>query len=232
MARAIKKASLPMTPAALDLDALEALQADRLRALQANIPGNMSIWLLNANAAFDEAIRKAAPALIAAARERDRLVTKPKVACPIALEHDHWICSAGICDVCQDDLRKQIGIRDTEITRLREAFSIENEAICQVLGKVLGYPWFKDDPANFPDATEADGVCVGEHVAISLADEAAARITRLREALEAAEERFDWLSGQGGTDEVIEFVEISLARTRAALGRGVSDETEVGCLRE
>lgn len=69
-----------------------------------------------------------------------------------------------------------------------EACSRENEDISQVLGKVLGYPWFKDDRANFPDATESDGVCVGEHVAISLADEAAAKITRLRQALEAADE--------------------------------------------
>lgn len=47
----------------------------------------------------------------------------------------------------------------------------------QVLGKALGYPWYKDDPKNFPDATEADGVCVGDHVPGSIAAEAADRLT-------------------------------------------------------
>jgi hypothetical protein len=69
------------------------------------------------------------------------------------------------------------------IERLRAACSRQNEEICQVLGKALGYPWFKDDPANFPDATEEHGVCVGDHVAESLADEAAKRIERLERAL-------------------------------------------------
>jgi hypothetical protein len=43
----------------------------------------------------------------------------------------------------------------------------------QILGKALGYPWFKDDQENFPGATEADGVCIGEHVTESIAQEAA-----------------------------------------------------------
>lgn len=64
----------------------------------------------------------------------------------------------------------------TENERLRLALSRQNEYICQALGKALGYPWFKDDQVNFSGATEADGVCVGEHVAESLADEAAERI--------------------------------------------------------
>lgn len=51
----------------------------------------------------------------------------------------------------------------------------------QTLGKVLGYPWYKDDPKNFPDATEADGVCIGEHVPGTLAQEAAQRIRKLEE---------------------------------------------------
>lgn len=110
-----------MTDAPLDLDALEALRDEMFAAMRATNLGEFSIRQMNAEEKYDDAIRNAATALIAMARERDRLVTKPKVACPIALEHDHWICSAGICVVCQDDLRKQIGIRDTEITHLREA---------------------------------------------------------------------------------------------------------------
>lgn len=67
-----------------------------------------------------------------------------------------------------------------EIERLRKAAAIENEEICQSLGQALGYPWFKDDPKNFPDATERDGVCVGDHVAASLAEEAARKIRELQ----------------------------------------------------
>jgi hypothetical protein len=53
-----------------------------------------------------------------------------------------------------------------------------NDEVCQELGKALGYPWFKDDQVNFPGATEDDGVCVGEHVAASLAVEAAERLRK------------------------------------------------------
>lgn len=74
-------------------------------------------------------------------------------------------------------------LRDTEAenARLREACSKQNDDVCQVLGKALGYPWYKDDQANFPGADESNGVCVGDHVAESIADEAAKTISRLRE---------------------------------------------------
>ena len=72
--------------------------------------------------------------------------------------------------------------------RLREAITQQNHEVCQTLGKALGYPWFKDDAENFPSATEADGVCVGDHVADTLACEAATRIDRLRAAVRAAHE--------------------------------------------
>lgn len=57
----------------------------------------------------------------------------------------------------------------------------ESEEIEQILGKALGYPWFKDDPKNFPNATEADGVCVGDNTAWSLAMLAADKIKELEE---------------------------------------------------
>ena len=59
----------------------------------------------------------------------------------------------------------------------------ESEEIEQILGKALGYPWFKDDPKNFPNATEADGVCVGIETAWSLAMIAADKIKELEEKL-------------------------------------------------
>jgi urease accessory protein UreF len=63
-----------------------------------------------------------------------------------------------------------------EVERLRAACLQQGNDICQTLGKVLGYPWYKDDQENFPGATESDGVCVGEHIAETLAMEAARRI--------------------------------------------------------
>ena len=75
-----------------------------------------------------------------------------------------------------------------EIERLRDACTKMNTEVCQRLGKALGYPWFKDDQENFPGATEENGVCTGEHVAESIAAEAAAEIERLRAELDKANE--------------------------------------------
>ena len=74
-----------------------------------------------------------------------------------------------------------------ELRRAQNAYSALNEEVCQILGKALGYPWFKDDQKNFPGATEVHGVCVGDHVAGSLADEAAHRIKQLESSLETAD---------------------------------------------
>ncbi len=69
---------------------------------------------------------------------------------------------------------------DAERQRLRSALAKQNHEIGQALGRALGYPKFADDQKNFPGATDADGVCVGEHVAETLASEAAAEIERLK----------------------------------------------------
>lgn len=68
--------------------------------------------------------------------------------------------------------------------QLRDACAKDNEDICQALGRVLGYPRFADDQLNFPGATDADGVCVGDHVAASLAMEAADEIDHLRKIID------------------------------------------------
>src|ERR1700690_2134406 len=57
--------------------------------------------------------------------------------------------------------------------RLRTCYAKTNAHVCQSLGKALGYPWFKDDQKNFPGADDEAGVCIGDHVAESIADEAA-----------------------------------------------------------
>jgi hypothetical protein len=66
-----------------------------------------------------------------------------------------------------------------EIEHYKNACIKLNHEVCQILGKALGYPKYMDDPVNFPDATEADGVCVGEHVAETLAAEAAKKLAAL-----------------------------------------------------
>jgi hypothetical protein len=70
-----------------------------------------------------------------------------------------------------------------EIERLRLTCTTLNSEVCQRLGKALSYPWFKDDQENFLGATEENGVCTGEHVAESIAAEAATRIERLEAQL-------------------------------------------------
>lgn len=79
-----------------------------------------------------------------------------------------------------------------KIKRLYDGILKNNQEIEQDCGKVLGYPWFKDDQKNFPGATEKDGVCVGDHVAETIVSELAkrhtevlARIKRLEEAVDA-----------------------------------------------
>ena len=79
---------------------------------------------------------------------------------------------------------------EVENKRLRAAMVKENETICQILGKALRYPWFKDDQKNFPGATEADGICQGDEVAASMASGAARRIAELEAALRELVDEF------------------------------------------
>lgn len=67
------------------------------------------------------------------------------------------------------------------LNHLQQGYSKTQHEIKQVLGKALGnYPWYKDDQKNFPSATDADGVCVGEHVAETIAEEAANVIVQMK----------------------------------------------------
>ena len=96
----------------------------------------------------------------------------------------------GLTDEVADIIAKHRSAEVMEANARAEQFrniglNISNE-VEQILGKALGYPWFKDDQKNFPGATEADGVCVGEHVAQSIADEAASKIQELQRKLDEA----------------------------------------------
>lgn len=82
------------------------------------------------------------------------------------------------CD--QSNALNLVLARASETEHLRDACAAQNETVCQILGKALGnFPRYVDDQVNFPGATEEDGVCVGEHVAESMAAQAANRIKEL-----------------------------------------------------
>jgi hypothetical protein len=80
-----------------------------------------------------------------------------------------------------DALRRKVSdATNQERQRVIQQCSKETNEVEQVLGRELGYPWFKDDPANFPEATEKDGVCVGEHTAVTIAMEAVTTLSALK----------------------------------------------------
>ena len=100
------------------------------------------------------------------------------------------------------DVKLPAGIGDVRqyqdrIKRLEEGILKDNQEIEQTCGKVLGYPWFKDDQKNFPGATEKDGVCVGDHVAETIVSELAKRhteaLTRIKWLEEAGDAMAEWL---------------------------------------
>jgi hypothetical protein len=64
--------------------------------------------------------------------------------------------------------------------RRSNGYASECRDVEQYLGQALGYPWYRDDPKNFPDCTDADGVCVGEHTPATIAAEGAKRIIEMR----------------------------------------------------
>lgn len=71
---------------------------------------------------------------------------------------------------------------------LQQGCAKTEHEIKQVLGKALGnYPWYKDDQKNFPGATEEDGVCIGEHVTVTIVMEAAEKLTKLQERVRELE---------------------------------------------
>lgn len=100
-----------------------------------------------------------------------------------------WPCldcgmSIGPDEKEKSDLRAQLA----EAQEKKEGYQHHCRECEQIAGKALGYPWFKDDPKNFPDATEEDGVCIGEHVADSIVAELATKYAEAHGKLKAAEQ--------------------------------------------
>ncbi len=77
---------------------------------------------------------------------------------------------------------------EARIAHLQAGYMAELNTVEQALGDVLGYTRYCDNPEIFPDATEADGVCVGIHTAGTLAMEAADVIKALKARIAELEE--------------------------------------------
>lgn len=61
---------------------------------------------------------------------------------------------------------------------IKQLFDKQNHEICQILGKALGYPKYADDSLS---VAIDDDVCVGEHVAETIAMEAAKKLAKLQQ---------------------------------------------------
>ena len=100
-------------------------------------------------------------------------------------------CTVGDLDAQIQALTAEMETNKAAREAYKASFAESVASLCwveQVLGKALGYPRYKDDAKHFPDATESDGVCVGDNTAESLADEI---VKRLAEAKEDARQVMD-----------------------------------------
>jgi len=92
------------------------------------------------------------------------------------------------CDALKlvNDTHMKTVMKLSHVVEQRTAeFQRHDGELQQICGQALGYPWFKDDQKNFPGATEKDGVCVGEHVGITIAQELANAYRKRTAELEA-----------------------------------------------
>jgi hypothetical protein len=141
---------------------------------------------LRRNAAFEQAsdLCRQLERELNAANERIEALNRGNAAA------ERILCELTGCESGRDipdwivDAKERIKLLEYGIAR-------QNLEIEQTCGKVLGYPWFKDDPKNFPGATEKDGVCVGEHVAETIAAELAQKYTEAKERIKRLEEGGD-----------------------------------------
>jgi len=102
------------------------------------------------------------------------------------------------------NLERQRDEARERVAFLNHAIAKRGQEIEQTCGKALGYPWFKNDQKNFPGATEADGVCAGEHVPETIVSELAgkhqkaiAQRDELLAALEAIKRRVPIMGSKG-----------------------------------
>jgi hypothetical protein len=133
--------------------------------------------------AFDQAVE------LVDALERELNEANSKIE---ALNRGNAAAERILCDAAgvgsgRDALEWIVAAKE-RIKLLEHGIAKQNLEIEQTCGKVLDYPWFKDDQKNFPEATEKDGVCVGEHVAETIAAELARKYTEANERIKRLEE--------------------------------------------
>lgn len=83
----------------------------------------------------------------------------------------------------EDAIQKRVTELEVLLRRKENMCAKSDDEVEQILGKALGFPWYKDDQKNFPGATEENGVCVGDHIPQSIAAVAAKRIQALEKLL-------------------------------------------------
>ncbi len=84
-----------------------------------------------------------------------------------------------LMDVVQE-LTARVKALEAERNHARNAYNHLRIEVEQALGKILSYPHLTDDPANWPLATEAEGVCVFEHTAETLVTEVGTQLAALK----------------------------------------------------
>lgn len=145
------------------------------------------------NAPTADAVPWTGPVWVLPFRERSR--HDRTIADGLRDANGYWLgdVRAGTGDAIAAALNRDAA-QAAEVAALRAACSKLNADVCQTLGAALGYPRFCDDQKNFPGAGPEHGVCVGDHVAESLAEEAATQIKRL--AAENAQLREEHVSAE------------------------------------
>jgi DNA repair exonuclease SbcCD ATPase subunit len=128
----------------------------------------------------------------------------------------------GVANICVAESAQRLEEQSEKIKRLRDGIAKQNMEIEQTCGKALDYPWFKDDQKNFPGATEKDGVCVGDHVAETIAAELARKYTEAEKRIKRLEEAGDELteSSHSADDDIREHLQVANYNLHGLLNTG------------
>lgn len=114
----------------------------------------------------------------------------------------HGLTDQERLSIIADAPRVDVSDAEPEDPRVKfylNACSTQNDAICQILAPALRFPLFSEDQEMFPGTTEKDGYFVGEHVAETLAMDAARRIQELEGQVKVLNERLG--GGQQSADK-------------------------------
>lgn len=85
-------------------------------------------------------------------------------------------------------------------TRQIKGYRQEIELVEQTAGRALGYPRYCDDQKNFPGSTDADGVCVGDHSAVTIVRELAEKYSEARAEVERLTQQVHDACSNAGDD--------------------------------